>query len=142
MGVHPPRAAVPARGLVPSRTRLPACGRLRRRGPSGRRRAIAVRIVSRRDSTRTGAAATVDGQEPLWLVLCWLGPALVARVRSRMPMRVVHAGITACGLVLMCVPLILWIAWSRPVLYLTLLLGGLAALVLMLLVWLAPEDRI
>ena len=92
--------------------------------------------------TERAAATPRDGEEPLWLLLRWLGEALVARARSRMPMRVVHAGVTSCGLVLMCMPLLLWIAWSRPVLYLALVVGGLAALVLTVLVWLCPEDRI
>ena len=98
--------------------------------------------MSREHGSETCAPATVDGHEPLWLLLRWLYEALVARVRSRMSMRVVHAGVTGCGLILMCVPLILWIAWSRPVLYGTLVIGGLAALILLVLVWLSPEDRI
>ena len=45
----------------------------------------------RRGETGTnGQVAGTPVEEPLWLLLAQLGPALVARVRSRMPMRVVH----------------------------------------------------
>jgi uncharacterized membrane protein len=96
--------------------------------------------VSPPDPNETSVAATE--QEPLGLLLVWLAQALTARARARMSMRIVQGGITACGVVLMITPLVLWVAWSKLVLFLALAAVALAILVTLILVWLSPEDRI
>ena len=95
-------------------------------------------------STESGTecrAITEQPTEPLWLLLYWLWLALVARVRSRIPMRIVTSGISLCGLILLFMPLALWMASSTRALGLILLTGAVAGLLILFLLWLSPEDR-
>ena len=69
--------------------------------------------------------------EGLPRLLVLLVHALLARLRAGVPPSVSRIGMTCCGVVLMIVPLALWVAWSKAVLFAVLVIC-VAAIALLL----------
>ena len=80
--------------------------------------------------------------ESLPRLLVLLVHALLARLCERVPPSVSRAGMTCCGVVLMIVPLALWVAWSKAVLFAVLLICVAAVALFLVFVWLAPGDEV
>ena len=49
--------------------------------------------------------------------------------------------ITACGLVALFTPLVLWVAWSQWAFWLIIAAGCAALLILYVLIWTSPDER-
>lgn len=49
-------------------------------------------------------------------------------------------GIIVCGLIALVTPVLLWIAWSKPVFWAVLMLGCSAILMLTILVWRSRDE--
>jgi hypothetical protein len=49
--------------------------------------------------------------------------------------------ITVCGLIALFTPLLLWLAWSKPMFWLIIALGCAALLIIYALVWSAPDEH-
>ena len=52
-----------------------------------------------------------------------------------------NIAVTVCGLVALMTPLLLWVAWSRPVFWLIILVACAAILALLLLIRWWPHER-
>ncbi len=76
---------------------------------------------------------------PALLVL--LLKALARRWGQRLPPRVLHRCMSACGLVALLTPLGLWVAWSKLTLGVVLLAGFSALVVFLALLWMLPGDK-
>jgi hypothetical protein len=62
------------------------------------------------------------------------------RPRGKLALRSIL--ITACGLVALFTPLLLWLAWSKPAFWLFIAMGCAAILIIYVLIASAPDGRL
>ena len=87
------------------------------------------------DST---AAAVVSESIPRLVAM--LVHATLARGVRALPEKVLSHSIALCASVALLAPLLLWVSWSKTVFYTVLGTSVTAFLLLLLLVWLHPDD--
>lgn len=91
-------------------------------------------------STDKALPNPASDEESIFRLICLIPSALMHLLVGKIPRRIRNNCITICGMVTLFSPLLLWIAWSKFLLYAILIAFCIALVVLYVLVRYYPDE--